>query len=209
MFFCNLHVKALQRLWPEDDLMVELEDMLAERESTQGEAAKTVMEALTSRSVRWQILTLVFPCAGVQFCGVTAVCSALSRHTAACLVSTTVSSVQLYFYVFDIFHESGVPENLMQYLALGIGATELTAVTLCVSVSANSQKAALAEYCLVFLFEELNIFCTLLCISVFSNRSHWQKETDGLQLSADGCHHVCTHGHIVTQGEGPSTIEQL
>lgn len=76
-----MHMKALQRLWPEDDLMMELEDMLAEKESTQGEAAKTVKEALTSRSVRWQILTLVFPCAGVQFCGVTAVCSALNTVT--------------------------------------------------------------------------------------------------------------------------------
>lgn len=74
-------MKALQWLWPEDDLMVELEDMLAERESTQGEVAKTVKEALTSRSVRWQILTLVFPCAGVQFCGIPAVCSGLNTIT--------------------------------------------------------------------------------------------------------------------------------
>lgn len=34
-----------------------------------------------------------------------------------------------------------MPDNLMQYLALGIGATELTAVTLCVSVSAKQQKS--------------------------------------------------------------------
>lgn len=61
--------------------MMELEDMLAERESIQGEAAKTVKEALTSRSVRWQMLTLVFPCAGIQLCGVTAVCSAFNTVT--------------------------------------------------------------------------------------------------------------------------------
>lgn len=76
-----MRMKALQWLWPEDDLMVELEDMLAERESTQGEVAKTVKEALTSRSVRWQVLTLVFPCAGVQFCGIPAVCSGLNTAT--------------------------------------------------------------------------------------------------------------------------------
>lgn len=50
------------------------------------------------------------------------------------------SFVQLYFYAFDIFHESGVPENQTQHLALGIGATELTAVALCVSVSLKDQK---------------------------------------------------------------------
>lgn len=73
-------MKALQWLWPEEDVMMELEDMLAEKDSTQGEAAKTVKETFTSRSVRWQLLTMVFPCAGIQFCGVTAVCSALNSH---------------------------------------------------------------------------------------------------------------------------------
>lgn len=49
-------------------------------------------------------------------------------------VNTVFSSfVQLYFYAFDIFSESGVPKDQTQHLALGIGATELTAVTLCVS----------------------------------------------------------------------------
>lgn len=74
-------MKALRWLWPEDDVMMELQDMMSERESRQGEAAKTVKEALTSRSVRWQILTAAFPCAGIQFCGVTAVCSALNTVT--------------------------------------------------------------------------------------------------------------------------------
>lgn len=91
-------MKALQWLWPEDDLMVELEDMLAERESTQGEVAKTVKEALTSRSVRWQILTLVFPCAGVQFCGIPAVRSGLNTVAdSISLVSTTASSFPAVF----------------------------------------------------------------------------------------------------------------
>ncbi|XP_056885962.1 solute carrier family 2, facilitated glucose transporter member 11 isoform X1 [Takifugu flavidus] len=101
--------QALQWLWQEDNLKVELEDMQEERESTRGEEAKTLRDALTSRSVRWQILTLALPCGGIQFCGINA----------------------LYFYAFDIFHESGVPENQIQHLALGIGATELTAVALC------------------------------------------------------------------------------
>lgn len=43
--------------------------------------------------------------------------------------------LQLYFYAFDIFRESGVPEDQMHYLSIGIGATELITVTLCVSVS--------------------------------------------------------------------------
>lgn len=78
--FCNPRMKALQWLWQEDNLKVELEDMQAERESARGEEAKTLRDALTSRSVRWQILTLALPCGGIQFCGINAVCSAPCRH---------------------------------------------------------------------------------------------------------------------------------
>ncbi|CAI5687340.1 unnamed protein product [Oreochromis niloticus] len=101
--------KALQWLWQEDNLKMELNDMQLERERSQGEKAKTVKDVLTSSCVRWQLLTLAIPCAGVQFCGINA----------------------LYFYAFDIFRESGVPEDKMHYLAIGIGATELIAIMLC------------------------------------------------------------------------------
>lgn len=48
--------------------------------------------------------------------------------------------IQLYFYAFDIFRESGVPEDQMHYLAIGIGATELIAVTLCVSIASKHHE---------------------------------------------------------------------
>nr|XP_033482356.1 solute carrier family 2, facilitated glucose transporter member 11-like [Epinephelus lanceolatus] len=101
--------KALQWLWQEDNVKQELDDMQQERDSTQGEKAKTVRDVLCSRCVRWQLLTLMIPCAGIQFCGINA----------------------LYFYAFDIFSESGVPEEQMHYLAIGFGATELITVSLC------------------------------------------------------------------------------
>ncbi|XP_076012961.1 solute carrier family 2, facilitated glucose transporter member 5-like [Genypterus blacodes] len=104
--------KALQWLWQEADVSLELDDMQKERDSTQGEKAKTVLDVLRSRSVRWQLLTLAIPCAGVQFCGINA----------------------LYFYAFDIFRQSGVPEQQMHYLAIGLGATELVTVMLCAFV---------------------------------------------------------------------------
>lgn len=49
--------------------------------------------------------------------------------------------IQLYFYAFDIFRESGVPEDQMHYMAIGIGATELIAVTLCVSISSKHHES--------------------------------------------------------------------
>ncbi|XP_058486788.1 solute carrier family 2, facilitated glucose transporter member 11-like isoform X2 [Solea solea] len=101
--------RALEWLWQEDDLKLELDDMQKESESSRGEKAKTVKDVLSSRCVRWQLLTLTVPCAGIQFCGINA----------------------LYFYAFDIFRESGVPKDQGHYLAIGLGATELIAVTLC------------------------------------------------------------------------------
>lgn len=68
-----LCVKALQWLWQEDNLKLEMDDMQKERDSKQGEKAKTVKDVLTSRCVRWQLLTLIIPCAGIQFCGINAV----------------------------------------------------------------------------------------------------------------------------------------
>lgn len=80
LIFCNACTKALQWLWQEDNLKVELEDMQEELKSMQGEEAKTLRDALTSRSVRWQILTLALPCSGIQFSGINAVCSAPWGH---------------------------------------------------------------------------------------------------------------------------------
>uniref|UniRef100_A0A8C5AWI4 Solute carrier family 2, facilitated glucose transporter member 5 n=1 Tax=Gadus morhua TaxID=8049 RepID=A0A8C5AWI4_GADMO len=104
---------ALHWLWQEDDLKQEEDDMRSERESVQGEKAKTVLDVLRSRCVRWQLLALAIPCAGVQFCGNNA----------------------LYFYAFDIFREAGVAEDKMHYLSIGIGATEFVTISLCVSTA--------------------------------------------------------------------------
>lgn len=77
----SLCLKALRWLWQDNNLKPELDDMQKERESTLGEKAKTVKDVLTSRCVRWQLLTLTIPCAGVQFCGINAVRSALPVTT--------------------------------------------------------------------------------------------------------------------------------
>lgn len=66
------------------------------------------------------------------------------------------SLMQLYFYIFDIFRESGVPEDQMSYLSIGVGATELIAVSLSVSTFLEhlvNQKMLFSAYifCKIFL----------------------------------------------------------
>ncbi|MGH0144209.1 UNVERIFIED_CONTAM: hypothetical protein FKN15_047069 [Acipenser sinensis] len=65
-------VRALTQLWGKKDFKKELEDMAKERDKMKGQKAKTVLGVLRNKSVRWQMLTLVFPCAGVQLCGINA-----------------------------------------------------------------------------------------------------------------------------------------
>ncbi|XP_076599487.1 solute carrier family 2, facilitated glucose transporter member 11-like [Chaetodon auriga] len=132
--------KALQWLWQDDDLKLELDDMQKERESMQGEKAKTVKDVLTSRCVRWQLLTLVIPCAGVQFCGINA----------------------LYFYAFDIFRESGVPEDQMHYLSIGLGTTELLTVALCSFLIDRAGRKKLMGYGYLFMGVTMSVLTVTL-----------------------------------------------
>ncbi|XP_070299788.1 solute carrier family 2, facilitated glucose transporter member 11-like isoform X2 [Salvelinus sp. IW2-2015] len=87
-----------------------MDDMGKESASMQGQKVKTMWDVLTSRCARWQLLALVIPCAGIQFCGI---------------------NTDIYFYTFDIFGEAGVAEDKMHYLSSGIGTTDLITITLC------------------------------------------------------------------------------
>ncbi|XP_041801477.1 solute carrier family 2, facilitated glucose transporter member 11-like [Chelmon rostratus] len=140
--------KALQWLWQHDDLKQELDDMQKERESARGQRAKTVKDVLTSRCVRWQLLTLVVPCAGVQFCGINA----------------------LYFYAFDIFRESGVPEDQMHYLSIGLGATELLTVMLCSFLIDRAGRKKLMGYGYLFMGVTMSILTVTLS---FKDLNSW------------------------------------
>lgn len=134
--------RALQWLWQEDDLKEELDDMKKELEGARGQKAKTVKDVLTSRCVRWQLLTLAIPCAGVQFCGINA----------------------LYFYAYDIFRESGVPESQMNYLAIGIGATELITISLCSFLIDRAGRKKLMGYGYLLMGIAMSVLTVMLSI---------------------------------------------
>ncbi|XP_035651927.1 solute carrier family 2, facilitated glucose transporter member 11-like isoform X1 [Oncorhynchus keta] len=134
--------KALQWLWQEDDLKMEMDDMEKERESMQGQKSKTVWDVLTSRCVRWQVLALVIPCAFVQFCGINAI----------------------YFYAFDIFRESGVAEDNMHYLSIGIGTTELISISLCSLLIDRAGRKMLMGYGYLLMGVIMSILVVMLSI---------------------------------------------
>ncbi|XP_042563264.1 solute carrier family 2, facilitated glucose transporter member 5-like, partial [Clupea harengus] len=136
--------KALQWLWQEDEvnLKLELEDMRQERQSAEGEKAKTMLDVLRSRCVRWQLLALLIPCSGLQFCGINAI----------------------YFYAFDIFRESGVPDDKMHYLSLGIGATEVITVTTCAFMIDRAGRKRLLGFGYLLMGVMMSVLIVMLTI---------------------------------------------
>ncbi|XP_062402158.1 solute carrier family 2, facilitated glucose transporter member 5-like isoform X1 [Sardina pilchardus] len=136
--------KALQWLWQEDDvnLKIELEDMRKERESARVTQTKTMLDVLRDRSVRWQLMAMLIPSSGLQFCGINAI----------------------YFYAFDIFREAGVPQEKMHYLALGIGAAEVVTVSACSFLIESAGRKKLLGYGYLLMGVMMSVLTVLLSI---------------------------------------------
>uniref|UniRef100_A0A674DN46 Solute carrier family 2 member 11a n=1 Tax=Salmo trutta TaxID=8032 RepID=A0A674DN46_SALTR len=92
------------------------------------------------RESMWQVLALVIPCACVQFCGINAI----------------------YFYAFNIFRESGVAEDKMHYLSIGIGATELISISLCSLLIDRAGRKILMGYGYLLLGVIMSILVSFL-----------------------------------------------
>ncbi|MBN3296078.1 GTR11 protein, partial [Amia calva] len=139
--------KALKVLWGNVETKLELEDMTKERETMKGEKAKSVWDVLTSRSVRWQLLTLVIPCGLIQLCGISAI----------------------YFYAFDIFREAGVPKDQMHYLSIGIGTAELVTLILCSFLIDRTGRKWLMSFGYLAMAVLMGILVVMLSLQLFSS----------------------------------------
>ncbi|XP_029475152.1 solute carrier family 2, facilitated glucose transporter member 11-like isoform X2 [Rhinatrema bivittatum] len=101
--------QAMRKLWGDRDHQAEMDDMLAEKAAIHGEKGKSLVELMCQRAVRWQFLTLLLVCGGLQFIGINVV----------------------YFYSYDIFYSAGISTAQISYVALGMGITEVLTVVLC------------------------------------------------------------------------------
>ncbi|XP_034546618.1 solute carrier family 2 member 9, like 1, partial [Notolabrus celidotus] len=101
--------KALQRLWGKGDYKMEMEEMLAEQAAINAAKPKTPLQLLKDRSVRWQLITMV----------TIYVCNLMSGMTAVSVFS------------FDIFLQAGIPKDMIRYVTLGLGLTEILTFVSC------------------------------------------------------------------------------
>ncbi|XP_045079196.1 solute carrier family 2, facilitated glucose transporter member 9 [Coregonus clupeaformis] len=114
--------KALQSLWGGGEYKLEMTEMVLEQAAIKGEASKSLLELLRDRSVRWQLITMVVAYGCIQFSGITAI------------------SV----FSFDIFKEAGIPLDMIRYVTLGVGVSEvLTSITCGLLIESVGRRALL------------------------------------------------------------------
>ncbi|XP_030075457.1 solute carrier family 2, facilitated glucose transporter member 11 isoform X2 [Microcaecilia unicolor] len=102
-------IQAMKKLWGDRDHKAEMDEMLAEKAAINGEKAKSVVELVCNRAVRWQFLTLLLVYGLMQLVGINVV----------------------YFYTYDVFYNAGIPSAQIRYVSLGMGITELLTIGLC------------------------------------------------------------------------------
>ncbi|XP_036450878.1 solute carrier family 2 member 11, like [Colossoma macropomum] len=114
--------KALRRLLGAGgDLSSEVEEMQVEHAAQQGVKSHGVLELLLSRSVRWQLFTIIVTFTTLQLCGINAV----------------------YLYSFDVFRAAGIPAQNLRYVALGTGLCEISTTVACGMVIESTGKRVL------------------------------------------------------------------
>lgn len=95
--------KALQCLWGQGDYKEEMEEMLAEQVAFEAAPPAGTLQLLRDKTSRWQLVTMCIVYISNQLSGM----SVISAFT------------------FDIFLETGIPEDKIRYITLGLGITEI------------------------------------------------------------------------------------
>ncbi|XP_068934354.1 solute carrier family 2, facilitated glucose transporter member 5-like [Petaurus breviceps papuanus] len=95
--------KALKKLRNSDDVENEVEEIREEDELERAAGRVSVLKLFTTKSLRWQLISIIILMGGQQLSGVNAV----------------------YYYADQIYEEAGVTENDIQYVTVGTGAVNM------------------------------------------------------------------------------------
>uniref|UniRef100_A0A3B3C8T6 Solute carrier family 2 member 11, like n=1 Tax=Oryzias melastigma TaxID=30732 RepID=A0A3B3C8T6_ORYME len=137
--------KAFERLWGKNDYSRELDDMMKEKASLHSIPNQSVLELFQSRSLRWQLLTILIAFSSLQLSGINAV----------------------YFYSFEVLSAAGIPHDKLAYAALGTGLCELVTSTTCFIIIESMGKKVL----LYRGYIAMSVTLGLLTITVYFQKS--------------------------------------
>lgn len=102
-------LKAMRKLWGEGNHKEEVDDMLKEQASMTKVKIVNVLQLLRDTSMRRQVYLVITISFTLSLSGINAI----------------------YFYASDVFSTAGFQQELISYVALGLGACELCATLLC------------------------------------------------------------------------------
>uniref|UniRef100_A0AAV2M5C9 Major facilitator superfamily (MFS) profile domain-containing protein n=1 Tax=Knipowitschia caucasica TaxID=637954 RepID=A0AAV2M5C9_KNICA len=130
--------KAFQRLLGRSDVSVELEEVHAEARAQTTTHTVSVLQLLRTRSVRWQLITIIVTMACYQLCGLNAI----------------------WYYTNGILEEAGFAQSILPYITLSTGAVE----TLAAVVSGLVIERIGRKPLLIFGFSAMAVFFSLLTV---------------------------------------------
>ncbi|XP_067377543.1 solute carrier family 2, facilitated glucose transporter member 11b isoform X1 [Channa argus] len=138
--------KALKQLHGIAHCDSEQEDIEKEKNNLVGVQAKKPWELLADRSVRWQLLTIIFLNATQQLNGINAI----------------------YFYADYVFKQAGIPHDKIPYATVGTGACEcITALTCGMLIESLGRKVLITGG-----YTLMSICCILFTLTLsFQNSS--------------------------------------
>uniref|UniRef100_K7F6Z8 Solute carrier family 2, facilitated glucose transporter member 5 n=1 Tax=Pelodiscus sinensis TaxID=13735 RepID=K7F6Z8_PELSI len=142
-------MKAIKQLWGDRDHQAEIDDILKEKAAIKSTKSLRVLEVFKDQSLRWQLYVLVIVMTTLQLSGVNAV-------------------FQIYFYSFEVFRTARFEEDLIPYLAVGVGVCECLSAVLCVSLTKLCRKRGMWAA-----LEGSVLFKSLLSLFLFHHRFFW------------------------------------
>uniref|UniRef100_A0A8B9SNY0 Solute carrier family 2 member 9 n=1 Tax=Anas platyrhynchos TaxID=8839 RepID=A0A8B9SNY0_ANAPL len=140
--------KAFQTFLGKDDVSHEVEEVLAESRVQRNTKLVSVLQLLKTRSVRWQVITVVVTMGCYQLCGLNAI----------------------WYYTNNIFGEAGINPETIPYVTLSTGAVETLAAVFSGLVIERLGRRPL----LIGGFGLMIVFFAILTVSLtLQNNVHW------------------------------------
>lgn len=140
--------RALQRLRGWEDVDREMDEMRLEHQSEQAEGRLSVLNLLSLRSLRWQLISIVAMNMGQQLSGINAI----------------------YYYADSIYSSAGVKESHIQYVTVGTGAVNVFMTITAVFIV----EAAGRRLLLLIGFGICCVSCALLTVALtFQESTEW------------------------------------
>ncbi|XP_073466224.1 solute carrier family 2, facilitated glucose transporter member 9 isoform X1 [Aquarana catesbeiana] len=140
--------KAFRTFLGRKDVSQDIEAVLAETRIQRNVRMVSVIELIKTRSVRWQIITVITTMACYQLCGLNAI----------------------WFYTNSIFEASGIERDTIPYITLSTGGIEILAAVL----SGITIEKLGRRVLLIGGFGLMTLFFGILTVSLtFQDRASW------------------------------------